>query len=619
MRNYLLILFAVIPFFVYGQYPPSIPDTSTVSQDSVPLPPFVYQYVNLSNPGQVKIMADTSLGLFFQDADPARKKKFNDLNTGNAGSMGISPLFQFKPASGFTTGYRAYDDFNFMPDSIRFYDSERPLADLFFSPIFGSQQNFIVGAEYGQKFKDGLAISLNYRRISQLGFYQNQGTRTTNVALAIRWTTRSKKLDFFTGFVSNTNNEVHNGGVDTAILVRPSGQFRINVPVALSNNKSRYEQQSYFLYSTLALDGKAAVESRFAIGHKLDIKTGYQGYYDNGLDSRNDTLFYNDYLIDNRGIRNRVALTQWSNTFMLRSQWKRAFGTLSLVYDHFRLNDGGQTRVVNDVTLRLDGKIAAGSTLDVYTRARLGIGANAGSFVVEANTTLQLGKVAKLSGELSFFNSQPMWNQDVLTLNGQNVYNDPLNNVLGTAFLATLDLPWLGIKASLGQQLIDNYIYRSETALPVQHNGALQVSQAMVSQHWRWKIIHLESHAFWQSVNQSFVALPSFYVKSNLFLERAFFKKNLLLRTGLEVKYIPDFVLPEYDVVTGNYYRGDQSYKDKYLSADYYILGKVSKFRIFFKFENIQQYLNNRINYLAAFHPQFDNRMRLGFRWLLLD
>ena len=50
----------------------------------------------------------------------------------------------------------------------------------------------------------------------------------------------------------------------------------------------------------------------------------------------------------------------------------------------------------------LDGKIAAGLDLDVYTRARLGISANAGSFVVEANTTLQLGKVAKTFGRVVF-------------------------------------------------------------------------------------------------------------------------------------------------------------------------------------------------------------------------
>lgn len=619
MRNYLIACILLLPVLLKAQYPPVTAQASSPLPDSIPLPPFEYKYMYLANPGETRIMADTALGNFFQDADPARRKKFNDLNTGNAGSMGISPLFQFQAATGFTTGYKAYDGFNFTVDSIRFYDSERPMADLFFSPIFGSQQNFVVGAEYGQKFKDGLAVSLNYKRISQLGYYQNQGTRTTNVAIAVRWTTKADKLDFFGGFISNTNNEVHNGGVDTFSLKTASGQFRINVPVYLSDNKTRYEQQVYFLHSALALDGKPALSSRFAIGHKLEIKTGYQGFYDTGLTSQADTLFYNQYLTDTRGIRNRVNLTQYSNAFLLRSQWKRASGTLSLVYDNFQLNDGGHSKVINDITLRFDGKIAAGSALDIFTRAKLGLGANAGSFLLEANTALQLGKVAKLSGEWSLFNSQPYWNQEVLTLNEQYVYQYAYDNVLGTSFTATLDLPWLGLRASLGQQIIDNYIYRGITGLPLQFGGTVQVTQAMVSQHWKWKAIHLESHAFWQQLNQDFIPLPAFYVKSNLYLERTFFKKNLLLRTGLEVKYIPNILLPEYDVVTGNYYRGDQSYEDPYMSADFYILGKVSKFRIFFKFENIQEYLNDRINYLAAFHPQFDNRMRLGFRWLLLD
>ena len=49
--------------------------------------------------------------------------------------------------------------------------------------------------------------------------------------------------------------------------------------------------------------------------------------------------------------------------------------------------------------------------------------------------------------------------------------------------------------------------------------------------------------------------LAQFLCENQIFSSRGLFKKNLLLRTGLEVKYIPDFVLPEYDVVTGNYYR----------------------------------------------------------------
>lgn len=619
MRIYYIIILLSLPFYLAAQFPSSIPDSVSSGFKTDSLPPFEYRYFHPSNPGDVKIMGDTTLGNFFQDADPARRKQFNDINTGNVGSMGISPLFQFTPAMGFQTGYKAYDGFNFTIDSIRFYDAERPLADLFFSPVFGSQQNFIVGAEYGQKFRDGLAISLNYKRYSQLGFYQNQGTRTTNLAVAVRWNTLSGKLDFYSGFISNTNNEIHNGGVDTTILESPSGTFRINVPVTLDGTKSRYDQQVYFLYSTLSLDGKPSDDSRFAIGHRLEAKNGYASFYDTDLSDRRDTLFYNQYLTDVRGIRNRVGLLQISNSFLLRSQWRRAYGTLALVHDYFNLNDGGKARAINDLTLRFDGKITAGKALDVFTRFRLGMGANAGSFMAEGNTSLSLGKVAKLTGSLSFFNSQPYWNQEILYLNVRQVYNDPFNNLLGTRFTAGIHFPWLGIGVLAGQSIIDEYIYRDNTALPVQYTGSVQVTSASVYQHWKWKSLHLESNAFWQNMNVDFLPLPKFYVKSNLYLERFFFKKNLLLRSGLELKYIPAFKIPEYDVITGNYYLGDQSYEREYLSADFYILGKVSKFRIFFKFENIQEFLNDKINYLAAFHPQFDNRMRLGFRWLLLD
>ena len=129
---------------------------------------------------------------------------------------------------------------------IRFvFTIQKDRWQIYFFSLFWFTAKFYCGAEYGQKFKDGLAVRsiivefLNWvLSKSRYPHYQCCTGRKVDPCF--------KKLDVFTGFVSNTNNEVHNGGVDTAILVRPSGQFRINVPVALSNNKSRYEQQSYF-------------------------------------------------------------------------------------------------------------------------------------------------------------------------------------------------------------------------------------------------------------------------------------------------------------------------------------------------------------------------------------
>ena len=87
MRIYFIGFLLLFPLLLIAQYPPAGGDTSLVTADSIQLPPFQYKYFHPGNPGQIFVNADTTLGNFFQDADPARRKKFNDLNTGNGGSL----------------------------------------------------------------------------------------------------------------------------------------------------------------------------------------------------------------------------------------------------------------------------------------------------------------------------------------------------------------------------------------------------------------------------------------------------------------------------------------------------------------------------------------------------
>jgi hypothetical protein len=69
----------------------------------------------------------------------------------------------------------------------------------------------VVGAEYGQKFSDGLAISLNYKGCRSL-VLSKSGHRTPTLLLRSggqAWL----KLDFVTGFISNTNNSSTTGAL----------------------------------------------------------------------------------------------------------------------------------------------------------------------------------------------------------------------------------------------------------------------------------------------------------------------------------------------------------------------------------------------------------------------
>ena len=56
-----------------------------------------------------------------------------------------------------------------------------------------------------------------------------------------------------------------------------------------------------------------------------------------------------------------------------------------------------------------------------------------------------------------------------------------------------------------------------------------------------------------------------------------------------------------------------------YLKADVYFTGKVKTFRLFLRFENVNNLFQNEVAYQVANYPQFDFKMRFGVSWLLLN
>jgi hypothetical protein len=595
-------------------------DTFSTEPDSIPLPKFKYQYVHVDDLNKIIIEKDTTLGYFFQEIEPLKKRNFNYLSTTNYGAGGIPSYFQFKPHYGFSSGYTQYDVYNYTLDSVKIFDSNRTLADLFFSPIFGSQENFFVGANYGQQYKDGLSLSLNYKRASNRGFYTDQNTLTTNAALALRWKTRNDKMNFILGILNNTNNENHNGGVDTSALFISGNQYRLNVPVKLNQAATRYDYKDVFLITDVALDKKSLDSSKFTVGHKFIYKYGYNKFYDISVIKANDSLIYRSYLNDSRGIRNQLDISKVSNEIFIKSNWNFARGRVSLLHDYYSIIDGKTERSVNDVTARFNGVFKLGKSINIQTNANLGLGANVGNFVLTGKSIFGLGKIAGIMAEATFFNSNVPYLDENLTLNNEALYNVNLSNTLGSIYGGSLYSAKLNLELSVKQSLINNFIYRDALGLPTQLNDVFVNTQFSIIHKLKVYKFHLENIGFLQLMNKDILPLPKYSVKSNFYIESNAFKNALFFRFGVEGRYMPEFFLPQYDPVQGQYYKGRNSYKAEYLSGDLYFLGQVSsRFRVMFKMENIQQNFTNKINYLTVFHPQNDPKLRVIFSWLLLD
>jgi len=56
-----------------------------------------------------------------------------------------------------------------------------------------------------------------------------------------------------------------------------------------------------------------------------------------------------------------------------------------------------------------------------------------------------------------------------------------------------------------------------------------------------------------------------------------------------------------------------------YPESEVYITAQVKNFRLFFRYDNFSDLLLPEVNYQIQNYPQFDNRFRMGVRWIFFD
>lgn len=603
-------------------------DTATqnteIVQDTT-LGPFIYKYYFGLYPNEQKIQTDTSLNNYFNDIEVAKRARFNKLNTGNNGSSCLNPLFDFASKTGFHSGYNQYDSYNYTLDSIKFYNSKRTFSDLYFSQILGNQSNFEVGAFFGQQFKGNTKLSVNYRRVLQIGLFNNQGTRTTNFATAVVFYAAKNKLRFIPGFIINNNNEKNNGGIDTSGIGNRLDEsifaLRNNVPVKLTDAATRYAYTTLYLISEYGLKSIGQDSFQSSFGHKILYMRGTNKFSDVSINNKRDSSYYNalNYVIDARGLRNYAAMSQISNEFFITGSFKWASGRLSITHDHFNFQNIQQTSA-DDITVKFKGNVKVGKAFLLNTEALLGLGSNAGTFSLKGNTDIKVGKSIVINANAELFRSQVAANQNFFYVNEEPVYTNDYSAPFGSKLKASLYIKALNTSVTVGQILVNNFIYRNGIARPIQDAFILSSSYIEAFNKIKlWKI-NLETSAFTQSINKAYLPVPNQYIKSTLYFESLLFRRVMLLRFGGEYRYIPKFNRPSYDAVTGSYYNAfNNDNNTNYNGLDLFLAAKVSKFRIFVKYENVFFALNKKLTYLTENHPLFDSNIRFGIRWILVD
>ncbi len=120
---------------------------------------------------------DTSIGLHFQQYDPARDRLLEYGTLGNLGSAHQPLFFQPRHYQGFDDGFHQFDLYQVYADQLRYYEIDRAFSDLFFTQ--GPTQNDVYfKGRFSRNFANGINYSLEYNRMKNLGVYNNQQAKT---------------------------------------------------------------------------------------------------------------------------------------------------------------------------------------------------------------------------------------------------------------------------------------------------------------------------------------------------------------------------------------------------------------------------------------------------------
>ncbi len=596
-----------IPDSLQGKVESKLPDTIKL------------KYFYLSDIKTYYDYSDSTLDNFFHQYDPAKRRPIDFLNLGNAGTAARNMQFESKPYIGFNSGLNQYDLYNYTLEDFRFFENNVPLANVFFTPV-GGQQNFVIRSDFSRDFDDNTSLSLNYRRIRQQGFYTNQLTKITNFGVSLRYKGANDRLTGFASIISNVNEEGHNGGVLTdTLFAKALYADRANIPVVIEDGQTRYQQKMYSLINYYQLNKPKESNIQLLLRYDLTMDRRYFKYTDPDTDTDQDSTYYGQFLLEDRGIRSYIRVNKIRNAFYAYAgDGKKLDIRGGIVYDRYSIDETGIDSNFDNAYLDFQGDVPITSSLSILSEAKLGLLDGSGDFLAKGSLKIDIGKWIELNGGASFFRYTPNLTQRSLVINGLQHWSNDFSKPIGSDFFGEFYIPVLKLKGKINQSLITNALFYNTEGSPTQLEDIFSATSLSLANEFRFWKMGMENYLLFQVFSDNVYHLPTFHTKHNLHIQGYLFKRALFARFGAEVRLTPSYEGVLFNPIIGSFYQSDETL-DFYPMTDLYFTGKIKQFRFFLRFENIVNLFEDKVQYQVVNYPQFDYKVRFGVSWLLFN
>ena len=633
MRKYLFLIILCYIFLPKGnsQIPNNIPggqrggsnspqQSDTEIKDTVPI---FYFYKNY--PADVLPYKDTMIGYDFMHYDPSKGLGHEWIHLGNIGS-GARPVF-FTPTrkTGLDIGLHAYDLYKKSFDQIRLFDLNTPITKLFFSQGQG-QENSMMQGYFSRNFSKGIHVNMDYSRMNHQGIYIHQKNRHTALTSTI-WIHHPRgRWDMYISYLYNKIEGEDNGGVETLESLKDIGNNPVTrgnrgvIDVFINNGFTRHRENGAELKLQYYL-GELPTDTLqiFKKNQWLDATLSYHSRdylsYDTGLDSN----YYNEFYIDDRGLRSFIKHDQLSGSIhyawkLNDSTYHKPFLNIGLHYDRNIISRDLRRSIQNNlyITGQLNKILWPGGEINGSLKSYFG--ANAGDLALEG-TLSQKVRSHLLMANIQLFRFSPSLIEQRWEINSESFWNNGFNRPSYLKWAGAWKVQKNNSEIGIQNYILNNWIYFDDQAQPAQLENVEIVLGIYAEKLFKFGKWRSYNYILYQESTNDALPLPQLFAKTSIYLSTYIFKKALLIQPGLDLRWNSSYNALGYLPLLNQFHTQQQYDLGNYPLLDAYANFKVSRFRAFIKMENLTSYLTDDVYFHHALYPYFDAAFRFGISW----
>ncbi|MHC1707946.1 MAG: putative porin [Bacteroidales bacterium] len=536
----------------------------------------------------------------------------------------LIPSFQLYP--GFDAGFNTFKPYCFNPDDIALFRHYFPFTNIHY--VMGGKKEQLFDITHSQNLGSRFIASARLRIINSPGSYQHQKSDISSLIFTGQYHSKNQKYEANISFCQNILKIQENGGItsDSTFENNQEPDRRV-IPVNLLSAQNRIRESSVvagqryqFVSDSLLKRNKWLAYMPLSLMHTTRY-TEYSRVYDEP-DNTND--FYPFPPLDTSITQDELLYHQLNNKLLLVNPgYKYLKYAAGFVHQDIFIRDErnearyGQLASYFELLLKLPYNIDLNAKM-----MRWFGGYNEGDNFSGADLNKIFYRSGKPLARLSLWGrtseTMPEWTQmhyHSNLINWENKFNTQLSNSAGVKFF------FKNLELGYQTHSIENYIYNEKaTSIPQQLTTDLNITQFYVQLKVRlWKIM-LDNRYDYQKVDKiQYLHLPQYITRHSVYFDFNLFKGALILQPGFSVYWQSMYYADAYMPLTSAYYLQNSTLVNDQFYADFFINMKVSRARIFLKYQHLNSNFGTYDYYQVPHYPVQDAAIRFGVYWLLRD